>query len=104
MIIKCFNVTIFGLNNLMKDVYFSFKSFLLMIFIHKCFICYILREFYHVLIISHIHINIALIKDCACCASGQIEERLHENTIPEVRNYEDANPPDYGKYYTRCCN
>lgn len=37
----------------------------------------------------------ALIKDCACCASGQIEERLHENTIPEVRNYEDANPPDY---------
>lgn len=70
-----------------------------MIFIHICFICYILRVFYHVLIISHIHIDIARIKDCRCCgASGQIEERLHENITQEMTNYEDANPPDYGKY------
>lgn len=79
-----------------------------MIIICLCFKCFILRYFYHVLIISHIHINTALIKDCVCCrASGQIEERPYENTIPEVTevtNNEDANPPDYGKYYTRCCH
>lgn len=73
-----------------------------MIIICLCFKCFILRYFYHVLIISHIHIYTAHIKDCVCCrASGQIEERPNENTIPEVTNNEDANPPDYGKYHTR---